>query len=154
MTHEIVHSDVGSSSDPSEILVNQGDPAIRFERPGHEVTGLTREDAGAFWDRGDMTGAVFDFDSDGWQDIYIGSAEYPGNKGLLFHQDAPLAFTPLDTADYFLHYRAHGVAVADFDRDGDLDMIVGHSRFRCDGPSAEIDNFFNLEFLHLEVVHL
>ena len=35
MTHEIVHWDVGSSSDPSEILHNLGDSEVRFERPGN-----------------------------------------------------------------------------------------------------------------------
>ncbi len=134
MTYEIVHSDVGSSSDPSEILVNLGEADARFDRPGEELTGLTRVDEEEWWDRGDMTGAVFDFDNDGWQDIYIGSAEYSGNKGLLFHQNEPLLFEPMDTDDYFLHYRAQGVAVADFDRDGDLDMVVGHSTHRCSWP--------------------
>ena len=133
LTTEIVHSDVGSCSDPSEILVNLGDPDVRFDRPGNDVTGLLRVDDLEFWNHGDMTAAVFDFDNDGWPDIYIGSAEYSGTKGLLFHQEAPLEFELLDTADYFEHYRSHGVTAADFDRDGDLDIVVGHSLFRCEG---------------------
>ena len=136
MTHEIVHHDVGTNSDPSELLVNQGDTEVRFERPGNEVTGLTRIDPGSFWDHGDMTGTVFDFDNDGWLDIYIGASDYPGNKGLLYHQDSPLSFQRLEVADYFEHFRSHGVAVADFDRDGDVDIVVGHSRHRCSGPAG------------------
>jgi hypothetical protein len=136
MTGEIVHWDVGDNSDPAEILLNQGEDEIRFERPGNEVTGLER-DAGAIgWDHGDMTGVVFDFDNDGWQDIYIGASDYGANRGLLFHQDAPLQFSLLETTESFSHNRSHGVAVADFDRDGDLDIAVGHSRMRCDGSWA------------------
>ena len=48
LTTEIVHWDVGANSDPSELLFNLGDPAIRFERPGNEATGLTRE--GSMWE--------------------------------------------------------------------------------------------------------
>ena len=136
-TTEIVHADVGLSSDPSEIMVNQAEPNVRFERPGNMATGLHREEEASYWDHGDMTAAVFDFDNDGWADIYIGASDYPGNRGLLYHQDSPLSFSALDTTDFFEHNRSHGIAVADFDRDGDLDILVGHSHMRCnpDGPN-------------------
>ena len=135
-TTEIVHADVGTSSDPSEILVNQAEPNVRFERPGNKETGLYREEEASYWDHGDMTAAVFDFDNDGWVDIYIGASDYPGNRGLLFHQDSPLSFRSLATSDFFEHNRSHGIAVADFDRDGDLDIIVGHSHMRCNPNGA------------------
>jgi len=35
------------------------------------------------------------------------------------------------------HHRSHGVVHADFDRDGDLDLMVGHSRSRCDPRSPD-----------------
>ena len=130
---EIVHGDVGTSSDPTEVLVNTGESPIRLERPGPEATGLYREEETPFWDHGDMTGAVFDVDNDGLKDIYIGAAEYAGNRGWLFRQNADLTFEAVSTDDSFLRWRAHGVAVADFDRDGDVDIVVGHSHFRCEG---------------------
>lgn len=129
LTTEIVHWDVGQSSDPSELLFNRGDAT--FERPGNEATGLVREHSEVDWNDGDMTAAVFDFDNDGWPDVYIGSSDYPGTRGLLFHQDAPREFSPVSLDDGIDHTRSHGVAVADFDRDGDQDVVVGHGPARC-----------------------
>ena len=131
LTTEIVHWDVGESSDPSELLFNAGGTDILFERPGNEVTGLTREHAGVPWDDGDITGSVFDFDNDGWPDVYIGSTDYAGTRGLLYHQVAARQFEAVLPEEGIDHTRSHGSAVADFDRDGDLDIVVGHSSVRC-----------------------
>ena len=134
LTTEIVHWDVGSSSDPSELLFNQQESPPRFERPGNEATGLTRDRAIPDWNDGDITTAVFDFDNDGWPDLYLGSTDYPGTHGLLYHQASPEKFQPVPIEDGIDHHRSHGIAVADFDRDGDLDVVVGHSRGRCGPP--------------------
>jgi hypothetical protein len=149
LTSEIVHWDVGQSSDPSEILFNSGESDVRFERPGNDVTGLTREHTIVSWNDGDITGAIFDFDNDGWPDVYIGSTDYPEAKGLLFHQLAPGVFESVSAADGFEQNRSHGIAVADFDRDGDLDLVIGHSRARCSGstdcyPTSQIRLFSNM----------
>jgi hypothetical protein len=141
---DIVHWDVGSSSDPSELLLNDG--AGRFDRPGNEVTGLTREHDTAAWNDGDMTAAIFDFDNDAWPDVYIGSSDYPGDRGLLWHQDSPGHFETVPPKVGIDHMRSHGIAVADFDRDGDLDVVVGHSFARCDSdcyPTQNVRLFLN-----------
>lgn len=130
-TTEIVHWDVGSSSDPSEILVNTGEFDVRFERPGNEQTGLIRDHDAISWNDGDMSGALFDFDNDGLLDIYIGDSDYPGSRGRLFHHDQTLKFKLVPYELGIENNRSHGVAVADFDHDGDLDIIVGHSHMRC-----------------------
>lgn len=130
LTTEIVHWDVGSSSDPSELLFNDGTGT--FTRPGNEVTGLTRVHEETAWNDGDITGAVFDFDNDRWPDVWIGSTDYRGDRGLLFHQLSPGQFEPVPVAAGVDHTRAHGVGVADFDHDGDLDLVVGHSTGRCE----------------------
>jgi hypothetical protein len=132
LTSEIKHWWAGSGADGSELLVNQGDDDVWFERPGDATTGLEADHLGRVdWDEGHMTNAVFDFDNDGWLDVYIGASDYPGNRGMLYHQEAPLSFVELAVDDFFEHNRSHGVVFADIDHDGDLDVIVGHSRARC-----------------------
>ncbi len=132
VTTEIKHWDVGSSSDEAEVLFNTGKTPLSFDRPGNDATGLARDRGPLPWDEGIMSGSIFDFDNDGWADIYWGNSDYPGTHGLLYHQKAPRSFEAVSIADGIDHHRSHGSAIADFDRDGDLDIVVGHSPARCD----------------------
>jgi enediyne biosynthesis protein E4 len=150
-TTEITHWWAGSGADESELLFNDGATDVLFERPGRAVTGITRFRGNLDWDQGDMTAAIFDFDNDAWPDVYVGASDYPGNRGLLYHQSEPAKFVAVSADDGILHHRSHGIAVADFDRDGDLDVVLGHSRSRCDAnasyncyPTAQIRYFENL----------
>lgn len=131
LTTEIVHWDVGSSSDPSELLYNDGSSPPVFDRPGNQTTGLVRDHPTPTWDNGDITGALFDFDNDGRLDVLIGSTDYPGTQAHLYHQTEDGTFEKVATTDGIDLPSAHGIAVADYDLDGDLDVVIGHSRFRC-----------------------
>ncbi|PRQ03832.1 FG-GAP repeat protein [Enhygromyxa salina] len=132
-TGEIRHWWAGLGSDMSEALINTGAADVTFERPGREAMGIVVDHVtGNSWDEGHMSLTTLDFDNDGWRDVYVGGSDYAGNRGLLFHQRDVLQFEAVSTADAFEHNRSHGVVTADFDRDGDLDLIVGHSRARCD----------------------
>ena len=139
-TTEIVHWDVGASSDPSEILWNDSVDSPMFARPGGEITGITREHEIPDWNDGDITASVFDFDNDGWPDIYLGSTDYSGTRGLLYRQVSPEQFQPVPIDVGIDHRRSHGSAIADFDRDGDLDVVVGHSQGRCSGECYDTFN--------------
>lgn len=134
LTGEIKHWWAGAGSDGGQLLVNDG--SATFTRIPESESGLavdhgTRTD----WDEGHMTNALFDFDGDGRLDVYVGASDYPGNRGHLYRNEGGLRFTEVATSDFFEHNRSHGVVVADFDRDGDLDVIVGHSRARCGPPN-------------------
>ena len=141
MQYNIVHSDVGPSSDPSHLMRNDGfseagGKVPLFAHLDNEATGLQRVWSSTYgWNEGDMTGAVFDFDNDGRLDILIASSDYPGTRAVLYHQKADGTFAEVPFAKAIDHRRAHGVAVADFDRDGDLDVALGHSRARCSGAT-------------------
>lgn len=138
LTTEIVHWDVGSSSDPSELLFNEGGATLSFRRPGGEATGIVRPRDRTDWNEGDMTAAAFDFDNDGRPDVYLGSSDYPGTRGWLFGQQADGTFRPVPFEEGIDHLASHGIAVADFDGDGDLDVVVGHSQMRCDDSCYEL----------------
>jgi enediyne biosynthesis protein E4 len=145
-TTEIVHWDVGQSADVSEILHNRGDGT--FTRPGGAVTGIQHVHDTEFWDDGDMTADAFDFDNDGWKDVYLGSSDYPGNVGHLFHQKAPLVFEDMLPEEGIDQHRSHGVVAADFDRDGDLDVVAGTGASRCESDCYDTFNvrlFENLQ---------
>lgn len=165
VTTEIKHWWAGSGADGAEILLNTGERDVRFTRPGRDATGLVipHVTTGG-WDEGIMTAAVFDFDNDGRPDIYLGGSDYAGNRGMLFHQQAgAFRFELLSPETSIDHARSHGVVVADFDGDGDEDIIVGHSRSRCDAnapadcyPTGQVRFFENLagdrgNFIQLEL---
>jgi len=128
LTTEIVHWDVGKNSDSSDVLYNDGTGT--FNRPGVEALGLTRVHEPG-WNDGDITAAVLDFDNDGRNDILIASTDYPGTRALLYWQKADGTFQLVAPEQSIVQPSAHGVVVGDFDNDGDLDTIIGHSANRC-----------------------
>ncbi len=135
LTSEIQHWWAGANSDQAEVLVNEGGSDVTFTRPGRAAMGIEIPHSDPTgWDEGIMSGAIFDFDNDGWADLYFGMSDYPGNHGILVHQSAPMQFESVPIEQGVDHHRSHGIAVADFDRDGDLDVVVGHSRARCGPP--------------------
>ena len=140
LTGEIRHWWAGPGSDGSEVLLNSGKKDVTFTRPGDTALGLEIKHTSVSFDEGQMTQAVFDFDNDGLLDIYQGDSDYPGTRGRIYHQvkhkTKALFFEEVPLADGVDHNRSHGVVVADFDRDGDLDLIVGHSHARC-GSSGD-----------------
>ena len=116
------------------LMTNHGDGTFTDQSAFAGVEINKRPDNGVAW------GTVFfDYDNDGWQDLYVAQTEYyqpfaelldnfmEERPNSLFHNSQDGTFTdesffsgitePLGTL---------GVAYADYDRDGDLDLITGN----------------------------
>jgi len=127
---EIRHFWAGMSSDGSELLLNggpNGDGVPVFTRPGNGATGLEVPHVGSAWNEGGIGAAMADLDNDGLVDILLGTAAYPDQFLWVYRQGADRRFTEAGEASGVHHACGAGFAVADLDRDGDLDLLVGSS---------------------------
>ncbi len=144
---EIHHWHIGESSDSSQLLVNDGPDATGtpiFSRPGNAATGLSVPHVGVSWNEGGITSALADLDNDGLMDALLGTSDYPDQALWIYRQDPGGTFTEMSAAAGAMHPCAPGFALADFDRDGDLDLAVASSTARdcaaiwADGPALRI----------------
>ncbi|MCX7957477.1 MAG: CRTAC1 family protein [Deltaproteobacteria bacterium] len=130
---EIRHWHIGQSSDPTQLLRNviaDNIYGFYFDRIDNKTNGLERKWGVTDWNEGDISGAVFDFNNDGLPDIFIASSDYPGDRAFLFRQKPDHTFTEVAVSEGIAHKQSQEITVADFDRDGDLDVIVGSSTMR------------------------
>jgi len=107
-----------ASYGPDVLWQNQGDGAFTNVAPGTPLAG-DHHSVGAAWG---------DFDNDGWIDLFVGTflgaeAEAPDhlyrNVGGVFEDVTPPAFLERGAS--------HGVAWADYDIDGDLDLSLANN---------------------------
>lgn len=135
----IVHPDVGPSSDPSRIALNDGgSPLPQFLTQKGQDNGFKHTfPGGQADDVGDMSLAVLDFDNDGRLDIALASSDYPGTHAQLFWQQPDGKFVEVTEIAGLNFLHAASCAAADFDRDGDIDLVFGHSLMRCSLSPAE-----------------
>lgn len=111
-----------SNVGPMELLKNNGDATFA------EVA----ESAGVQISNGITWGTVFlDYDNDGWRDLYVAVADTADHKDVgankLFRNNADGTFTSIACHNEATDPRMSiGVAYADYDQDGWVDLIVGN----------------------------
>jgi hypothetical protein len=123
---EITHAWAGPSSDRSGVLENLG--AMEFARhPG----ALPRAHATESWNQGDLYAGWLDVDGDGWLDLLLASGDYPDDQRLrVFRQAAPGRFEDATRALGLDWDNCTQPSLGDYDRDGDVDVLIGNSNVR------------------------
>ena len=133
---------------------NDGDLDLYITDMVYQMHLLMNDGAGSFRNRARSTGsainmgpdegvgwgaAFFDFDNDGWQDLYVATTQYFQTfpelevsfmnplPDALFRNNRHRSFIDLSQQSGIDAPRATlGVAYADYDRDGDLDLVTGN----------------------------
>jgi enediyne biosynthesis protein E4 len=127
----IKHWHIGESGDPAELLLNAGQGhIISFDRLHATQSGMQVPHPTSDWNEGLITAAAVDLDNDGRPDMVVGATDYPDQFGLIFHQKPDGTFEEVGQSWGFHHACVSGLAIADFDRDGDLDIVVGSGTAR------------------------
>ncbi len=130
---EITHSWAGEASDLSSLLENLGAKKNYVFRRRPEA--IKRVHNGKNWNQGDMRAAWFDFDNDGLLDLLISSGDYPDGQYLrLFRQVKKGVFAEVTDKCGFNWESSAGITLADYDRDGAVDILAGKSWMRL--PAA------------------
>jgi len=126
---EITHAWAGSSSDRSALLTNRGpDAGFRFDRdPG----AMPRAHDVPSWNQGDLHAGWVDFDNDGRLDLLLASGDYPDEQLLRLFRQGPIGtFTDRTAAAGFAWENCGQLSLADYDRDGDVDVLIGRTHMR------------------------
>jgi hypothetical protein len=101
-------------ADPSQLYINQGSPSFGFVDKRHAL--------GVVYDEGDINGQFGDIDNDMDLDLIVGSL-YTGHYDKLYRNDSDHFTDVTYEAGVALH-QAQNVGFADFDEDGDLDILA------------------------------
>ncbi len=143
----IVHGDVGSSADPSEIILNPGNGG-KFTRPGNVATGLDRPEKGVYWNHGESMSLIQDIDLDGRKDLMVTEtgAYGPDNTAALWHQKSDGKFEEVSGAIGLIDAGTRNFNIplwVDVDGDGDLDFVTSLNTGKSLPPTTAIRVYRN-----------
>jgi hypothetical protein len=136
-------ADVDNDGRLDLFLANYGPNGLFLNRGGGKF-----EDVSSAWgiaiDSRYDTCAFGDFDNDGWLDLYV-NGTVGGNNSYrdYLYRNTGKRFEDVTPPELLALHASHGVQWADFDADGDLDLVIAgtrpdatHSLFRNPLPSA------------------
>lgn len=123
---DITHAWAGESSDRSRLLFQDPDGHFRT-RPSYNADHFDPKEQR--WNQGDLFSELVDLDNDGDLDLIISSGDYPDQHMHLFLQNDG-GFVAADDAFTAQHDGSQQISLADVDRDGAPDLIVGQTFFR------------------------
>ncbi len=129
----IRHWWAGNATDPPQVLLNktQAGGNIDLQRVDPAQDGVVFPHLDPMgWNEGIQQATLVDMDNDGRTDILTGGSDYGYQWGHMFIQQTDGTFQDLAQQWGLMFPCMDGLAVADYDRDGDLDVVVRGSLFR------------------------
>ena len=102
-------------SDKTMLLVNSGFPDYKFTDK--------RAAAGIRFEETHSEPALGDLNNDGFLDLYINDV-YEARRSFLYMSNGDMTFRDVTYLSGTRHFNGWGVAFADFDNDGDLDILA------------------------------
>ena len=145
-TDTVVHSmglatgDYDNDGDLDFYVSNMVRSMVLLQNQGDGTFSSLAESAGVDYETGKSVGwgtAFFDYDNDGWLDLYLASTgvsqiygkagmhnEYPD---MLYHNNGDETFSPIEH-DLFMNeiYATMGFSTADYNNDGRVDFVATH----------------------------